>query len=467
MPQPPNAPAGPRPWYHVGPVVAEADGDGPERTTADVYLYDVVGGWWGLSADDFVRDVAGLDVDHIVLHLNTPGGEVSEGVAIANMLRQHRADVRVMVDGMAASSGSVIAMAGDEVVMGLGSQMMVHNPRTWAVGDVDEMQKVARQLESTAEAIASTYAAKAGGTVDEWRELMKAETWYSAEEAVKAGLADRVATDEDKGTATGRKVTPGRKAGLWDMWDTLRSQDRLDLSPFVYQGRENAPAPTLAGRKAGRSSAPPDAALAAAAQAAQRIRGEATKTTTADPTVVDPNPKEASVDAAKIREALGLASDAPDTEVTAALAAAGLGQAGPPANPPGDQNEPAPPVVKPNGAVPAGMRLVSDSAWEQMQNTIKRLEAREARREREERDQVVAQAVRDGKFTPAQRDHFAKLWDADPEGTRTLIASLQKNTALAVAELGHGGDVTSDEAAEDAMFDNLFPPSMRYAGKGQ
>src|SRR6266542_571562 len=410
MPQPPNAPAGPRPWYHVGPVVAEADGDGPERTTADVYLYDVVGGWWGLSADDFVRDVAGLDVDHIVLHLNTPGGEVSEGVAIANMLRQHRADVRVMVDGMAASPGSVIAMAGDEVVMGLGSQMMVHNPRTWAVGDVDEMQKVARQLESTAEAIASTYAAKAGGTVDEWRELMKAETWYSAEEAVKAGLA---------------------------------------------------------GRKAGRSSAPPDAALAAAAQAAQRIRGEATKTTTADPTVVDPNPKEASVDAAKIREALGLASDAPDTEVTAALAAAGLGQAGPPANPPGDQNEPAPPVVKPNGAVPAGMRLVSDSAWEQMQNTIKRLEAREARREREERDQVVAQAVRDGKFTPAQRDHFAKLWDADPEGTRTLIASLQKNTALAVAELGHGGDVTSDEAAEDAMFDNLFPPSMRYAGKGQ
>ncbi len=283
MPQPPNAPAGPRPWYHVGPVVAEADGDGPERTTADVYLYDVVGGWWGLSADDFVRDVAGLDVDHIVLHLNTPGGEVSEGVAIANMLRQHRADVRVMVDGMAASSGSVIAMAGDEVVMGLGSQMMVHNPRTWAVGDVDEMQKVARQLESTAEAIASTYAAKAGGTVDEWRELMKAETWYSAEEAVKAGLADRVATDEDKGTATGRKVTPGRKAGLWDMWDTLRSQDRLDLSPFVYQGRENAPAPTLAGRKAGRSSAPPDAALAAAAQAAQRIRGEATKTTTAGP----------------------------------------------------------------------------------------------------------------------------------------------------------------------------------------
>src|SRR6266542_3936752 len=435
MPQPPNAPAGPRPWYHVGPVVAEADGDGPERTTADVYLYDVVGGWWGLSADDFVRDVAGLDVDHIVLHLNTPGGEVSEGVAIANMLRQHRADVRVMVDGMAASSGSVIAMAGDEVVMGLGSQMMVHNPRTWAVGDVDELQK--------------------------------AETWYSAEEAVKAGLADRVATDEDKGTATGRKVTPGRKAGLWDMWDTLRSQDRLDLSPFVYQGRENAPAPTLAGRKAGRSSAPPDAALAAAAQAAQRIRGEATKTTTADPTVVDPNPKEASVDAAKIREALGLASDAPDTEVTAALAAAGLGQAGPPANPPGDQNAPAPPVVKPNGAVPAGMRLVSDSAWEQMQNTIKRLEAREARREREERDQVVAQAVRDGKFTPAQRDHFAKLWDADPEGTRTLIASLQKNTALAVAELGHGGDVTSDEAAEDAMFDNLFPPSMRYAGKGQ
>lgn len=474
MPDTDPAPAGPRPWYHVGPILnlaADDAGDGDDATTADVYIYDVIGGWWGLSADDFVKDVAGLDVDHIVLHLNTPGGEVSEGTAIANMLRQHRADVKVYIDGMAASSGSVIAMAGDEVVMGLGSQMMVHNPRTWAVGDEDEMDKVRRMLASTGDAIAETYAAKAGGTVAEWRAVMKAETWYSADEAVKAGLADRVATDDDKGTATGKKVTPGARSGFWDLWDSLRDQDRLDLSPFAYKGRKAAPAPKLPERRAEPSKASAGRAIVSAAEAAARIHAAATKKTTAaqpagdsttDRTTTDK--RGAGMDPAKLREALGLAADAPDTEVTTALAAAGLGQAGPPAAPPDPTTEPTTPVATvPTGALPPGMRLISDSAWEQQQDAIKKLQARETKREREERDTVIAQAVKDGKFTVAQKAHFATLWDADPEGTRNLIGSLQKGVAMSTSELGYASGVADDDAAEFAEFDALYPPHMRLA----
>ncbi|MEV4197024.1 head maturation protease, ClpP-related [Micromonospora globbae] len=465
MPDPSTAPDGPRPWYHIGPVVALAgtdDTDAPDDgggTSADVYVYDVIGGWWGLTADDFVRDVASLDVDQIVLHLNTPGGEVSEGVAIANMLRQHRATVRVMVDGMAASSGSVIAMAGDEVVMGLGSQMMVHKARTWAVGDDDEMDKVARMLRSTNEAIASTYAAKAGGSVADWLAVMAAETWYTAEEAVKAGLADRVADDTDKGSASGRQVTPGGSSSFWDLWDSLRSPDRLDLSPFNYRGRTQAPPPAVPARRAEPSPAAASAALSRAAHVVAGIRAATgrKKTTSADPAGADRTAKEAGhMDPAKIREALGLAADAPDSEVTAALAAAGLATA---PNPPEPNPEPEP-APRPAAALPPGMRLISDSAWQAQQDRIKKLEAREAKREREERDAVIAQAVKDGKFTPAQRDHFAKLWDADPEGTRNLIASLQKNVALATSELGYASGDPDDEDGEFAEFDALYPPHM-------
>lgn len=471
MPNPENTPAGPRPWYHVGPVVALADPDEPdqpESNIADVYVYDVIGGWWGLTADDFVRDVAGLDVDTIVLHLNTPGGEVSQGTAIANMLRQHKAAVKVMVDGMAASSGSVIAMAGDEIVMGLGSQLMIHNPTTWTAGDEDEMDKALRMLRSTGDAIASTYAAKAGGTVEEWRAVMKAETWYSADEAVKAGLANRVATDDDKGSAAGQKVTPGRKRGFWDLWDSLSDPHRHDeaLAAYHYRGRGAAPTPTLPGRNAEPTPADARAAIVTAAEAARRIHAATTKTTPTDRPGKETHPKEASVDAAKIREALGLAADASDAEVTTALAAAGLGQAGPPATPP-ETTEPADKPVA-VGSLPPGMRLISDSAYQADQERMKRLEAHVAKQQRDERDSVIAQAVKDGRFTVAQKDHFTKLWDADPEGTRNLINSLQKNAALATAELGHGGAYAEDdENGEFAEFDALYPPHQRLAKSGK
>lgn len=152
------------------------------------------------------------------------------------------------------------------------------------------------------------------------------------------------------------------------------------------------------------------------------------------------------MDPAKIREALGLAADASDGEVKAALVTAGL------ANQPDPVPDPDP-APAPNAA--PGVMQVSASVWEEQQRTIANLTEFVQEARRGERDSVLAKAVEQGKFTPAQKTHFAKLWDADPQGTRDLIDNLTPNTALAVQASGYDGDI--DGKAFDREFAGLFP----------
>lgn len=189
----------PTPTYqdHVRSIVARAGHDWfkieakADTRTATVYLYDEIG-MWGTTAADFAGQVAALDVDQIDLHLSSPGGSAWDGLAIMNTLRQHKANVKVSIDGIAASAASYIAMGGDEVVMALGSRMMIHNSSGVCIGPSDQMRKTAEVLDGINASMASIYAARAGGTEQQWLDAMAAETWYSAEEAVEAKLADRV-----------------------------------------------------------------------------------------------------------------------------------------------------------------------------------------------------------------------------------------------------------------------------------
>ncbi|BEL07837.1 Clp protease ClpP [Actinoplanes sichuanensis] len=421
----------PKQWFHIGPpVLAVAEPQSPAEepkpaTTADVYLFDEIGGWWGATAEDFVKEVAGLDVDRIVLHLNSPGGAAKEGVAIANVLRAHRAHVEVRVDGWAASAASVIAMAGNEIVMGVGSQMMIHDAWGFAQGDASEMRKAADMLDSTSDSLAAAYAARTGIPAAEWRAVMKAESWYTAEEAVQAGLADRAAAADETGTASDRHITPGaRSSSSWDLWDSLASVDRFDTRRFAYAGRAAAPPPRIPARPApaaSTQSTPPGAA---------------------------PNTRGAGMDPAKIREALGLTADASDDEVKAALTSAGLTAA---------STAPAPdtePVAKPKPGNAPGTMTVDVSAWQDREDRLKRLEAQEGKRRIAERDQILNQAVIDGKFAPARKEHWARLWDADPEGTREVVAGLTKNV-VAVSEIGSAGD----DSEFDDEFARFFSPT--------
>jgi len=177
-------------WYRITNQTADE---------AEVMLYDEVGGWLGATADDFINDLRGITAPKILLRVNSPGGSVTEGIAIANALRSHPANVTVQVDGVAASIASVIAMAGDRVRMMPNALLMVHEASGLCVGEAADMIKMAEVLDKISDNIAGAYSARAGGTEAEWRQVMKNETWYRGEEAVAAGLADEVVPTPKRG----------------------------------------------------------------------------------------------------------------------------------------------------------------------------------------------------------------------------------------------------------------------------
>lgn len=166
--------------------IAEIDIDG-EITSATWDESDT-------SAASFRDDLKELDdVKTINLHINSPGGSVFEGIAIYNMLKQHKAHINTYVDGIAASIASIIAMAGDTIFMPSNSMLMIHNPSTVAMGHSDELRKVADQLDKITNSIIDIYLDKANKLdKDNLIKMLDDETWISAEEAVNYGLADEL-----------------------------------------------------------------------------------------------------------------------------------------------------------------------------------------------------------------------------------------------------------------------------------
>lgn len=181
---------------------------------AELLIYDEIDAWWGVAASDIVAELATVTAPSLRVRVNSPGGSVFEGLAIANALRAHPASVIVQVDGLAASIASVIAMAADRVVMAPQSMLMIHEASGMCMGDAAEMSKMAEVLDLISENIAGAYAAKAGGTVDDWRVAMRLESWYLADEAVKAGLADEVLSGKPDAEPDGDE--PEMRAG-WDL----------------------------------------------------------------------------------------------------------------------------------------------------------------------------------------------------------------------------------------------------------
>lgn len=162
-------------------------------TRVDVYDDIGEGGWFseGLTAKSFaaqLKDVKGS----LSVHINSAGGDVFDGIAIGNAIRAHKGPVSTVTEGLAASIASVIAQAGQERVMQPGSMMMIHDAFGLCVGNAAEMAKMADTLGQVSDNLAEIYASRAGGSQQTWRDSMREETWYTAEEAVSAGLADRV-----------------------------------------------------------------------------------------------------------------------------------------------------------------------------------------------------------------------------------------------------------------------------------
>lgn len=153
-------------------------------------------GVWGISAADFIAQLRGVTAGTIELHISSPGGDVFDGIAMYNALRDHPARVEVVVNSLAASAASFIAMAGDTVKMNRAASLMIHEAMTVTGGNEADHLRSAELLGRVSDTIAGLYAGRAGGTVAEWRERMRAETWYSPAEAVEAGLADEAVEDD-------------------------------------------------------------------------------------------------------------------------------------------------------------------------------------------------------------------------------------------------------------------------------
>jgi ATP-dependent Clp protease protease subunit len=166
-----------------------------EETT--VYLYDEINSYWGISAQDFVKDLNGITSGTIHLRVNSPGGSVFEGTAIFNAIRQHKAKVIAHIDGLAASIASVIIMAADEIRMGNNAYLMIHEPWSIMAGSADDLRKEADLLDKVGETIAQTYVNRTGKNLDEVKKLMAAETWFTAEEALENGLIDQIVTEKN------------------------------------------------------------------------------------------------------------------------------------------------------------------------------------------------------------------------------------------------------------------------------
>jgi ATP-dependent Clp protease, protease subunit len=176
-------------------IKMSADGS----NSADIFIYgDIVSCQWDetdTSAASFKKDLDAVgDVDTINLYINSPGGNVFEGVAIHNMLKRHKAKINVYVDALAASIASVIAMAGDTIHMPKNAMLMIHNPWTWTYGNAAELRKVADDLDRIGNSVKQTYLQKAGDklTEEKLQEMLDAETWLSADEAYEHGLCDVV-----------------------------------------------------------------------------------------------------------------------------------------------------------------------------------------------------------------------------------------------------------------------------------
>ncbi|WP_445449000.1 head maturation protease, ClpP-related [Enterococcus faecalis] len=168
---------------------------------ANLYLHGDIGdSWWGegVTAIKVIQALDGIETDKVRVHINTYGGDVFEGIAIYNILKESDKNIVTYIDGIAASAGSLIALAGTKLVMPINSQLMIHNPWTYAAGNADDLDKVVSSLRATEQSIIATYMQKFIGNEDEIKELLSAEKFMTAEEAVAFGFADEIVENSIK-----------------------------------------------------------------------------------------------------------------------------------------------------------------------------------------------------------------------------------------------------------------------------
>lgn len=387
-----------RPWFSV-------QNKAGDPKAAEVDIYDDIIPFYGANATDFRNELKALgdDVETINLHVHSRGGNVYEAVAMMNTLRQHKAKVVTTVDSVAASAAGFIAVgASDELIVAENAEIMAHLPWAMSIGNAADMRKAADDLERIGKNIASIFADKAGGTVDEWMDVLSDETWWSAQEAVDAGIADRVLKVQRK--------KPASKA----------EQNRLDLSVFNHAGRSHAPAPRV---PLAHNQTPPG------------DEPEAEK---------EKEPSMGTLSESALQK-LGLDADADDSAIEAAITALSEKAAAPT-----EEAAPAEPSAEQLGEVAAKFNaVVVDRAVHDklIADAAAGAEAR-AQQIREANEATVQNALAKGQISPSSADTWRNSLAENRDGALALLATIPENRAVPTDEIGHG--VTREDRPEDS-----------------
>lgn len=411
-------------WYKIQNLASSG--------AAEVWIYDEIG-YWGTSAQEFVAELNAIKASKVDVHINSPGGEAFDGLAIYQALRNHPAHITTYVDALAASAASFIAMAGDERIIAPHASLMIHDAFGLCIGNAAEMAKMQDDLARLSDNLAAIYASRAGGEAATWREAMRAETWYSAEEAVATGLAHRVQVDEK---AAEKPDTPAAK----NSWD---------LSIFNFAGRDKAPTP--------KNTAPvveeptlPIPEVADPSPDGQPVGGAPTPELPAaepEPTT-DPKEDLVSTELSDVRSRLGLPDDADNDAIFAAL---------------DELKAKAETPTQPDPDVLAAADEATKEAEELRQEVkvlashVKTMSAKLASSEEEKaaakKMAILNEAQGLGKFTPAEREQWEKDYDEAPGVTTRLLNRIAEGYAVPVNAAGVVGAAEPDATGADVPDD--------------
>lgn len=243
---------------------AKAEGEEDDRS---ISVYDVIGiDWWtgeGVTAKRVAGALRSLGAGPVTVNVNSPGGDLFEGLAIYNLLREHKGEVTVKVLGVAASAASIIAMAGDTVQIARAGFLMIHNTWVAAVGNRNDLREYADTLEPFDRAMADIYAARTGAEAKAMAKLMDRETWIGGNDAVEQGFADELLASDQVEQKAGkaqasavRRMEAALRAGGMPKSEAMRLISEFKSSAGDPAGNGEGD-PTASGRKPIRVQADP------------------------------------------------------------------------------------------------------------------------------------------------------------------------------------------------------------------
>lgn len=474
----------------------------------EILLYGPIGAdMWepenAITAKNVMAQLSDVDGD-VTVRISSGGGDVYEGIDIMNALKNHPGRVTVIVESLAASAASFIAVGGgDEVLMRPSSELMIHRAWTFTDGNADEVRKTLADLERQDMKLASIYAEKAGGQVDDWLDAMGAETWYTAEEAVAAGLADRVVD---------AKPVPEAQAPA----AAIRGR-------FKFANRAAAPPPPVTRSESGDEKTKPSDGQKGDAMSIKNlaqelgvepdvlheklsgffnetvsITGEVdvtypqdakivpTERITIDPTIGDtpvdeepvevvpegtePQPNSAAVELAKsagLTFAMGDVADGFDASVdeggTVTITAPSGVEVGSVAEftvlvndtavplsvtvralseeTTEDGAEDDTPAAPDGGAAPGDVVTVPRAVWNEYMEDRARYSAKLAEDKQRALEAKVDAHIREGRYSAAHRSAAIAAYKTDPVAADKIWGALPKNVAVPMEEIGHSGDV--------------------------